>query len=85
MNLEYIKLFFSITTFVSGAFLAYHKYIIKEIDKKLDKRIYEKDLEFHKQQRYDDNKTLFNKMDSLEETVRELSKNILEIFKKDKF
>ena len=95
--LQYIK--FGFTIFIS--ILSYHKYIMQEInkkatkrelneiscelEKKVDKILYEKEIEFLKNQRRDDNKTLFNKMNSIESRLKDLNQNLLEIFKHDKY
>lgn len=101
MDLQYIKFGFTIFISILSSLIAYHKYIMQEVnkkatkkelneiscelEKKVDKILYEKEIEFLKSQRRDDNKTLYNKMNSIESQIKNMNQNLLEIFKHDKY
>ena len=101
MDLQYIKFGFTIFISILSSLIGYHKYIMQEVnkkatkkelseiscelEKKVDKILYEKEIEFLKNQRRDDNKTLFNKMNSIESQLKNMNQNLLEIFKHDKY
>ncbi|MGO2117322.1 MAG: hypothetical protein ACTH29_00155 [Fusobacterium sp.] len=101
MDLQYIKFGLTIFISILSSLIGYHKYIMQEVNKKatkkelneiscelkkkVDKILYEKEIEFLKNQRIDDNKTLFNKMNSIESQLKNMNQNLLEIFKHDKY
>lgn len=101
MDLQYIKFGLTIFISILSSLIGYHKYIMQEVnkkatkkelneiscelEKKVDKILYEKEIEFLKSQRRDDNKTLYNKMNSIESQIKNMNQNLLEIFKHDKY
>ena len=80
MDYTQIELILKIIGIVTGYIFTYHKFIVKLIDKKVDKALYDSDIKHINELRYEDNKTLFNKIESLEDSIKDLNKNLIEIF-----
>lgn len=67
-----LNLYIKIFSVVVSSFVAYHKYITKEIDKKVDKILYDKDLERLNEMKVDVKEELENINKLLQQIMIEL-------------
>lgn len=84
MDYSKIEFLLKILGIIVSSFFAYHKFITKLIDKKVDKALYDNDIKHISQLRNEDNKTIFNKLESLDCNIGKLNENLIEILKKIK-
>lgn len=62
---------------VAGGLLAYHKFILRELEKKVDKEDCQKQNEYVLKLREETNRTLFKKIDELRDEIRNLNNHLL--------
>jgi len=65
--------YFKIAMTIMGVFVAYHKFILALMEKKVDKGLYEMQVKFLNQQRKDDNKALYEDIKEIKAELRRMT------------
>lgn len=80
-NIEYIKLGITIITFiitsVTGILMIYHKFIVNQIEKKVDQKLHDKEVEYMKIQIKYNYSNLKEKIETLSSDVKVIKESIL--------
>lgn len=78
---DYIRILLT----VGGFMVAYHAFVMKKIDEKVSKEVFEMRMKSTDEKNRDISKVLLERVNKLEDTIKDQTKQILEIFKKDKY
>lgn len=80
-KIEYIKLGITIITFiitsVTGILMIYHKFIVNQIEKKVDQKLHDKEVEYMKIQIKYNYSNLKEKIETLSSDVKVIKESIL--------
>lgn len=78
---DYIRILLT----VAGFMVAYHAFVMKKIEEKVSKEVFEMRIKSTEEKNRDVSKVLLERVNKLEDTIKDQTKQILEIFKKDKY
>ncbi|MGL4934999.1 MAG: hypothetical protein ACRC51_05945 [Cetobacterium sp.] len=75
--MESIKLGITVTTSLCSVLLIYHKFVMAEIDKKVDQRLYDKEVDYMKIQTKYNYSNLEKRIDDISKDMKSIKEFIL--------
>lgn len=75
--MEYMKIFLSTIGMMTTGFLTYHRFVMQRIDKKVDQKLHDKEVEWLKLQIKHNFTNLEKRMDTLSEDTKIIKEHIL--------
>lgn len=76
-NIEYIKFGFTVVSSCCGILFIYHKFIMNQIERKVDQKLHDKEVEYMKTQIRDNYTNLKDKIDGLFDDIKIIKEFII--------